>query len=171
MRQFKKKQDQNQAGVAVKLGKSRHAQSRSSADVHRVLHLQNTIGNRGVLKLFQSQQDEPVTQSKTLRAKPAGVLQRRVNPEDVASEMAGQAFVVSGPFTIGEVRLSGGETVYVVSWDNDSDFVRVRMPLSLLSRNTPFDIPKTLVDKFVTINGVVTYGLRRVLSQCFPQWR
>ena len=72
-------------------------------------------------------------------------IQRRISPEDVSGEMVGLSFEVAGPFSSGTIRLSGGEVVEVLAWDNDATTVRVRLQAPSRNAHVPFDIPKTLL--------------------------
>lgn len=75
----------------------------------------------------------------------SGTVRRRVNPEDVSEEMIGAQLTVAGPFTSGSIHLTGGETVIVVAWSNSSPTATVKLPMPHQQANTPFDIPKRLV--------------------------
>lgn len=87
--------------------------------------------------------------------------QRRVNPEDVVSEMVGQMFEVAGPFTSGEIQLSGGETVYVVSWSNTSDTAQVQLPSPFIHALIPFNIRKTLLrPPSYIVSGIAPYSAK-----------
>lgn len=70
---------------------------------------------------------------------------RRVNPEDVSSEMIGKWMTVTGPFTSGPIQLAGGELVEVVAWSNSLPTATVQLPIPSLHADTPFDIPKRLL--------------------------
>jgi hypothetical protein len=85
-----------------------------------------------------------VQQSKTAKGTGAKV-HRRVNPEDVSSEMVGKLMTVTGPFSSGFIQLVGGESVIVLSWDNALPTARVQLPIPNMMALIPFDIPKRLL--------------------------
>jgi hypothetical protein len=109
---------------------------------HPVLRLQRVAGNRAVTGLLAC----------AVRGKP--VLQRTIEPEDVAVEMPGKVMRVTGDFVSGPVRVRAGDEVTVVAWSNASSTVQVRH-----GAGPVFDIPKRVLEpKRTPVAGVAPYG-------------
>ncbi len=93
------------------------------------------------------------------QTEPTTTMQRRVNPEDVASELVGQPFRVAGAFSAGGVRLNAGDTVTVITWSNTSDTVTVAAPAPAVGPPAAIDVPKTLLRPIApTAAGIATYS-------------
>lgn len=87
-----------------------------------------------------------------------GRIQRRVNPEDVSSEMGGQQLSVTTAFTSGVIQLSPGDSVVVVAWSNSSPIATVQLPYPRINAHVPFDIPKRLLRKDpLQVPGIAHY--------------
>ena len=75
------------------------------------------------------------------------IVQRSIEPEDVAVEMVGREFELSGPFTSGAIALANGTRVTVVTWANVDPTVVVQAPVTIGSVTTvmPVVVQKTLL--------------------------
>lgn len=85
-------------------------------------------------------------------------VQRKVEPEDVSSEMVGRTFEVSEAFTSGSTTLNAGDKVKVVAWDNAKPVVSVEFspPKGAAVR---FDIPKKIIrTTHAAVKGMNAYG-------------
>jgi hypothetical protein len=85
-------------------------------------------------------------------------VQRKVEPEDVSSEMVGRTFEVSEPFTSGSTTLKAGDKVKVVAWNNARTVVSVEFtpPKGAAVR---FDIPKKIIRAtHPAVKGMNAYG-------------
>jgi hypothetical protein len=84
-----------------------------------------------------------------------GVLQRKVDPEDVAAEMVGRSFELGEEVTSGATKLAAGERVTVVSWSNAATVVRVRS-----AAGVEVDVPKKLLKPVGSgVAGIAPYGV------------
>ncbi|MGH3796762.1 MAG: DUF4157 domain-containing protein [Pseudonocardiaceae bacterium] len=93
------------------------------------------------------------------RTSEPGVLRRRIDPEDVASEMVGSRMTVTASFAGAPFPVSAGSVVLVVTWVNTSSTARVQLPTPYLNASTPFDIPKRLLEPdHVPVAGVAPYS-------------
>jgi len=109
-----------------------------SAPLAPLLALQRAVGNRAVARL----------------------LQRRVNPEDVSSEMVGRKFRLTEKLTVGGVELAAGTVVEVLSWTNASPTVSVRPPPLKAGPAPPVDVPKKLLrPEEAAVAGVAPYSV------------
>ncbi|WP_380677204.1 DUF4157 domain-containing protein [Salinigranum sp. GCM10025319] len=82
-------------------------------------------------------------------------IQRRVDPEDVASEMVGQQFEVVEQFTQHGANLSPGDRVTVTEWKNDSETVKVTGG----EASSPFPIPKRYLRPVTpAVEGMAPYS-------------
>jgi hypothetical protein len=103
-----------------------------------VLRLQRHAGNRAV----------------------AAVIQRRITPEDLTAEMAGLPFTVSQQLTIGAVTLAPDDRLTVVTWDNASTTVRMRVLGPHGGAGTEVDVPKKLLRSAPSATpGIAPYGV------------
>lgn len=93
------------------------------------------------------------------------IVQRRITPEDVSSEMGGKVFEVTKLHTAGATTLKPGDQVTIMTWDNASELVTVlfarTMALGAFSPSFPvlLDVPKKLLRPARTaVAGVAPYS-------------
>jgi hypothetical protein len=94
------------------------------------------------------------------------VLQRAVQPEDVASELVGRQFKLTQDLTVGAVTHKAGTLVEVSAWDNARATATV-IALPRAAANPTFDVPKNLIRPVDTaVAGVAPYdaGLDAVVK-------
>jgi hypothetical protein len=94
------------------------------------------------------------------------ILQRAVQPEDVASELVGRQFKLAQDVTIGGVTHKAGSLVEVSAWDNSLATATV-IALPRAAANPTFEVPKNLIRPVDTaVGGVAPYdvGLDAVLK-------
>ena len=94
------------------------------------------------------------------------ILQRLVQPEDVASELVGRQFKLTQDLTVDGVTHKAGTLVEVSAWDNTSPTVSV-VALPRGAANPTFDVPKNLIRPVDTaVAGIAPYdaGLDDVLK-------
>jgi hypothetical protein len=109
-----------------------------------------SVGDR---KLMAHELTHFVQQSPMSAAVPS--VQRRIKPEDVAVEMIGRDFEVTGPFSTFGVTLKAGDKVTVLNWINTSDTVSVVGGGAFI----PFFIPKRLLKPVrAAVAGLAPYG-------------
>lgn len=72
-------------------------------------------------------------------------VQRKVKPEDVASEMIGKTFEVSEAFTGGSTTLKAGDKVKIVAWDNAKSAASVSITPPAGGAAVRLDIPKKIL--------------------------
>lgn len=74
-------------------------------------------------------------------------VQRAIEPEDVAVEMAGQFFTLAAAFSDGSVSLNKGDQVVALSWDNAATDVTVQGGMAVNGATVPVtvNVPKTLL--------------------------
>jgi hypothetical protein len=129
-----------------------------------VLRLQRSAGNAAVAHLVAPAQAQAQAQAQAaVGGGPAGAppaVQRRIAPEDVAGEMAGQSFALRAAFTPpGGRPLPAGTRVTVLTWDNAAETVRVSVALTHPQLPRPFPVPKTLLAPARTaVAGVDPYS-------------
>jgi hypothetical protein len=75
----------------------------------------------------------------------AAAVQRKVKPEDVASEMIGQTFELSEAFTSGSTTLKAGDKVKIVAWDNAKPEASVEFTPPAGAAAVRLDIPKKIL--------------------------
>lgn len=102
--------------------------------------------------------------------------QGTLKPEDVACEMVGRKFEVTGAFNAGGTKLEPGDIVTVISWDNVSESVIVFGG----GTRRQFSIPKTLLKPTrLKVTGVAPYSAGvvsqaaavRKIKKEFEEWK
>jgi hypothetical protein len=84
------------------------------------------------------------------------LVNRRIIPTDVSSELVGQNFLLRKDFTDGAVKMAAGQMVTVTSWSDTSDIAEV---FSRSQRMT-FNVPKHLLKPLQPgASGVAPYGV------------
>jgi hypothetical protein len=71
-------------------------------------------------------------------------VQRRVNPENVSTELVGQTFTLTDAFTSGSTTVNAGDSVIVIAWDNAKSTATVQF-MTPLAVPVMLDCPKKLL--------------------------
>jgi hypothetical protein len=83
------------------------------------------------------------------------VVRRKILPEDVSSELAGQQFTIRKGFPVAGKTLPAGTIVTVKSWSNTAEMADVSHP----SVAGAFSVPKVLLEPVQTkVAGIAPYG-------------
>jgi hypothetical protein len=130
---------QSASGDAARAGKAPRRRP-----LHGVLALQRAAGNRAVGR----------------------ILQRAVEPEDVASELVGRSFKLTQDVTIAGVTHKAGSLVEVSAWDNSKQTATV-LALPRAAANPTFEVPKNVIRPADTaVAGIAAYdaGLDAVVK-------
>ena len=89
----------------------------------------------------------------------ASAVQRKVKPEDVSSEMIGQTFELSAPFTSGATTLKAGDKVKVLAWDNAKATASVEFTPPAAGAAVRLEVPKKVLHTtHATVTGVNAYS-------------
>jgi hypothetical protein len=84
-------------------------------------------------------------------------IRRRISPEDVSGELAGQTMEVTTSFNSGSFIVTAGSSVIIIQWQNASDTANVKLPFPSVHANQPFNIPKILLRPSANTSGLARY--------------
>ena len=141
-----------------------HTDDRAAESSRRIGAAAYTVGQHIVLRNDRLPAAQPVLAHElahTLLGTTGdhGVVRRRIEPENVSTEMAGSRMTVTAAFTGARVPVPAGTVVQVLSWDNALPTVHVLVPATPPAAATQADIPKRLLQPVTTpVAGIAPYS-------------